>query len=130
MNANITLAGKVYNQVYSDKAGSLRKCVTDGAAFMHTVRIAHTDAIDSKTKVPTRRSLFRLDMTHVDTGGTNPAPLPVSAQLVVVKGTGLYAPSSAAIQAVVDSVIQALTGTGADASALDLNDEIFVNEEQ
>lgn len=130
MNADITLKSKVYKQVYSDKAGSFRKSVTDGAALPHTLRIAHTDTINSKTKVATRRSLCRLDMTHLDTGGVNPSPQPVSVQLVVEKGTGVYAPTQAAIELAVDSVIQALTGTGADASALDLADEIFVNEEQ
>lgn len=130
MNADITLKAKVYKQVYSDKAGSLRKCTTDGAALPHQIRIAHTEATDNKTKVPTIRSLMRVDMSHLDTGGVNPSPLPVSVQLVVVKGTGIYAPTQAAIELAVDSLIQALTGVTADASALDLADEIFVNGEQ
>jgi hypothetical protein len=130
MNADITLKAKVYKQVYSDQAGSLRRSTTDGAALPHTMRIAHTNAVDSKTKVPTIRSLTRVDMSHLDTGGINPSPLPVSVQLVVVKGTGLYAPTQAAIELCVDTLIQALSGTGADASALDLTDEIFVNGEQ
>jgi hypothetical protein len=96
----------------------------------HTLRIAHQDAIDSRTKVATRRSLMRVDMTHLDTGGVNPSPLQVSVQLVVVKGKDTYAPSQTAIELAVDTLIQALTGTAADASALDLADEIFVNEEQ
>lgn len=130
MNADITLKGKAYKQVYSDKAGSLRRSITDGAALPHTIRVAHTDMIDSKTKSSARRSLMRVDMTHLDTGGVNPAPLQVSAQLVVVKGTGTNQPTQAAVELAVDTLIQALTGTGADASALDLADEIFVNEEQ
>jgi len=130
MNANITLKSKVYNQIYSDKAGSLRRSITDGATSPHTLRIAHTDGIDSATKIATRRSLMRLDMTHTDTGAVNPSPLPVSVQVVVVKGTGVYAPTQAAIELAIDSVVQALTGTSADASALDLADEVFANEEQ
>lgn len=130
MNADITLKSKAYKQVYSDKAGSLRRSTTDGATLPHTIRIAHSDAIDSRTKVPTRRSLMRVDMTHLDTGGVNPSPLPVSVQIVVVKGKDSYAPSQASIELAVDTAIQALTGTAADASALDLTDEIFVNEEQ
>lgn len=130
MNADITLKSKVYKQVYSDKAGSLRKSTTDGAALPHQLRIAHTEAVDNKTKIPVVRSLMRLDMTHLDTGGVNPSPLPVSVQIVVVKGTGIYAPTQAAIELAVDSLVQALTGTAADASALDLADEIYVNGEQ
>lgn len=132
MNPDITLKGKVYSQQYSgtNVTGSQRRSITDGAALPHTIRIAHQDAIDSKTKIATRRSLFRLDYSHLDTGGVNPSPLPVSVQLVVVKGKGIYAPSQATIEAAVDSVIQALTGTAADASALDLTDEIFVGEQQ
>lgn len=130
MNADITVKAKSYKQLYSDQAGSLRRSVTDGAHMPHTIRIAHQDAIDSRTKVPTRRSLVRVDMTHLDTGGVNPSPLPVSVQIVVVKGKETYAPTSAAIELAVDSAVQMLAGTGADASALDLVDEIFVNEEQ
>jgi hypothetical protein len=130
MNPDITLKGKAYKQVYSDKAGSLRKSITDGAALPHYLRIAHSDMVDSKTKIAARRHLFRVDMTHVDTGAVNPSPLQVSAQLVVVTGTGVYQPTQAAIELAVDTLIQALTGTGADASALDLTDEVFVNEEQ
>lgn len=130
MNPDITLKSKVYKMLYSDKVGSMRKSITDGAALPHTIRIAHQDATDSKTKVPTRRSLIRVDMTHLDTGAVNPSPLPVSAQLVLVKGTGVWAPTQAQIELCVDTLIQALTGTAADASALDLTDEIFVNEEQ
>lgn len=130
MNADITVKAKSYKTIYSDKNGSLRRSITDGATLPHELKIAHTEATDSRTKIPTTRSLMRLDMTHLDTGGVNPSPLPVSVQIVVVKGKGLYQPSQTAIELAVDSVIQALTGTGADASALDLTDEIFVAGEQ
>jgi hypothetical protein len=130
MNADITLKAKVYKLLYSDKTESIRKSITDGAILPHTLRIAHSDATDSSTKLPIKRSLVRVDMTHVDTGGTNPSPVPVSAYVVVQHGTGLYQPTQAAIELAVDTLIQGLTGTGADASALDLTDEIFVNKEQ
>lgn len=130
MNADITVKAKVYKLVYSDKAGSLRRSTTDGAPLPHTIRIAHTDAVDSKTKVPNVRSLIRVDMTHVDTGGVNPSPLPVSVQLVLVAGKDTYAPTSAAILLAVDSMRQILASTAADASALDLATTIGVNKEQ
>lgn len=130
MNADVTLKSKVYKLLYSDKAGSERKSITDGATLPHKLRIAHSDATDSATKLPIQRSLVRVDMTHLDTGGVNPSPVPVSAYIVVQHGTGLYQPSTASVELAVDTLIQALTGTGADASALDLTDEIFVNKEQ
>jgi hypothetical protein len=130
MTNDITLKGKVYNWQFSTEAGSQRKSITDGATLPHTIKIAHSDATDSATKLPIKRSLFRVDMTHVDTGGVNPAPVPVSAYLVVQHGTGLYQPTTAAIELAVDTVVQAMTGTGADASALDLADEIFAGKQQ
>jgi hypothetical protein len=130
MNADITLKSKVYKLQFSDKGESQRKSVTDGATLPHKIKIAHSDATDSATKQPIRRHLMRVDMTHVDTGGINPAPVPVTAYMVVQHGTGTNQPASAAIELAVDTLIQALTGTAADASALDLTDEIFVNEEQ
>lgn len=130
MNADITVKAKVYKQVYSDKAGSLRRSTTDGATLPHTIRIAHTDAVDSKTKVPNTRTLVRIDMSHLDTGGINPSPFPVSAQLVLVKGKETFAPSSTAILLALDSMRQILASTAADASALDLATTIGVNQEQ
>jgi len=130
MNANLTVKAKVYNQVYSDKTESLRRSVTDGATLPHTMKIAHSDATDSATKLPIKRHLFRIDMTHLDTGAVNPSPVPVTAYMVVQHGVGLYQPTSTAIELVVDSVCQALVSTAADASALDLADEIFVSQEQ
>jgi len=130
MNADITLKGKVYKQVYSDKAGSLRRSITDGTTLPHEISIAHQDATDSKSKLPVKRSKMALSYSHKDTGGVNPSPVPVLAQLVVQHGTGLYQPTQADIEFAVDSLVQALTGTAADASALDLADEIFASKEQ
>jgi len=130
MNADITVKAKVYKLLFSDQAGSQRKSVTDGATLPHTLKIAHSDAIDSATKLPIKRSLMRVDMTHVDTGGVNPAPIPVSAYIVVQHGTGTGQPSTAAVQLAIASLVQILSGTGADGSALGLDDDIFVNKEQ
>lgn len=130
MNADITLCGKVYKLVYSDKAGSLRRSITDGAALPHTMKIAHTETINSRSKIPTMRSLCRLDMTHKDTAGVNPSPQPVSVQLVVEKGLGVFAPTITDVELVVDSLIALLSTTAANAEALDQTDEIFANLEQ
>lgn len=130
MNADISLKSKSYKLQYSDKLGSLRRSTTDGAALPHELRISHVESVDPKTKLPIIRSVVRIDLSHVDTGGVNPAALPVTAYMVVQQGRGVNQPNQTAIELAVDSVIQALTGTGADASALDLADEIFVNREQ
>jgi hypothetical protein len=130
MNNNIALKSKSYDLVYSDMSKSLRRSITDGNAFPHSLEIGHQDVVDGKTKLPMRQSRLYLAMTHVDTGGTNPAAAPLTVQITVRKGTGLNAPTTAAIELAVDSVIQALAGTGADASALDLADDIFASEQQ
>lgn len=130
MNDNITLKAKVYNRVYSDKAGSLRRSLTDGAALPHTIKVAHTEIVDSVSKLKLARSLVRIDMSHLDTGGVNPAATPVTAYMVVTHGTGINQPTTAAIELAVDSLCQAMVGTGADASALDLAAIFFANKEQ
>jgi len=130
MNADITLKSKAYKLIYSDANGSLRRSITDGATLPHTMEIAHQDATDGATKLPVTRSKFAVNMSYLDTGGVNPSPIPVRVQIVVVAGKGVYQPSQTAIELCVDTAIQALTGTGADASALDLADEIFANHEQ
>jgi hypothetical protein len=130
MNADITVKAKAYSLLYSDKTESKRRSVTDGATLPHYITISHVDAIDRKTKLPVKRSTLRIDMSHLDTGNVNPSPVPVTASLVVIQGQGLYQPTTTAIELVVDSLIQMLSGTGADASALDLTDEVFAGLQQ
>jgi hypothetical protein len=48
----------------------------------------------------------------------------------VQHGTGTYQPTTAAIQLAIASLVQIVSGTAADASALGLDDDIFVNKEQ
>jgi hypothetical protein len=130
MNNDITLKSKAYEWQFSSAAGSSRKSITDGAAFPHTLQINHIDVKDGVTKLPMRQSKMFLAMTHKDTGGVNPAAAPLTVQVTVRKGTGVNAPTTADIELAVDTVVQALAGTGADGSALDLADDIFANEEQ
>lgn len=130
MNNDITLKSKAYKLLYSDKTGSRRRSTTDGATLPHELSIAHTDSVDQKTKSPVKRSVCRVEMTHLDTGGISPAATPVIAYMVVQHGTGVNQPSQTAIILAIETVIQALGSTTADASALGLADEIFVNKEQ
>lgn len=130
MNNDLTIKGKAFNLVYSDQKGSLRRSTTDGATRPHTLKIAHQDSVDSATKVPTIRSSTRFDYTHLDTGGVNPSPKPVTCYMVLEQGKGQYAPSSADIQMVISMLVQVLSSTAADASALNLANNIGVNKEQ
>lgn len=130
MNADLTLKGKAYKLQYSDKAGSVRRSTTDGATLPHVMSIKHSSAVSSATKVAINRTLVRIDMSHLLSDGVSPGPEPVSAYMVVQHATGLNAPTTAAIQTAVQSLIQALTGTVADGSALNLLDAICVNKEQ
>jgi len=131
MTPDITLMGKSFKWIASlQNGGSLRRSTTDGATLPHTIKINHTDAVDSATKVACRRSQFRVDVTHLDTGGVSPSPLPCTAYVVFVKGKGMYGPSSATIQLTLNMLIQALSQTAADASALALRDLFGINEEQ
>jgi hypothetical protein len=131
MNNDITLKSKVYKWISSEQdKGSLRRSVTDGAALPHIWTIKHSDSTDRTTKLPVKVRTSKLAMSHLDTGGVNPSPVPIQVTMTVVHGVGLYQPSQAAIELAVDSKIQAYVGTGADASAQDLTDEVFVGGEQ
>jgi hypothetical protein len=130
MTNDITLKAKAYEWLYSSELGSARRSITDGAVLPHDLKISHIDVTDGKTKLAMRQSKMFLAMSHLDTGGVNPAAAPITVQVTVRKGVGVNAPSTVAIELAIDSVVQALTGTGADASALDLADDIFANEEQ
>lgn len=130
MNANYTIKGKVFNQIYSDKAESLRRSVTDGATLPHFMRIAHSQGTDKATKLPILSDLLEFKMSHLDTGGVNPSPIPLIVRVTVVHGTGLYQPSTPSIQLACDCAIQTISSTAADASAQSLRDNIFVTKEQ
>lgn len=123
MNANLTIDTLSFNEVYSDKTGSLRRETSRGVNLPTELKIAHQDYVDSATKLPGKRSLARFDRAVELTDGRS---APVSAYIVVTH------PSDAAIEgsdilAVVQHLISLLQE---DDSGLDLMDEIFVNKEQ
>lgn len=130
MNADITLNTLVYAQKFSDEAGSLRRNTGLGATLPRELSIAHQKAVDSKSKLTTRRSVIRHDRVVPDALG-NPLACPVSVYLVaVVPDIGEATAVGAAITDGVVAIRQLISGTGADASALNLANAILVNQEQ
>jgi hypothetical protein len=123
MNANLTIDTLSFNEVYSDKTGSLRREISRGINLPTELKIAHTDATDSATKLPVKRSLARFDR-HVELSDGSTAP--VSAYVVVSHPTDVGV-ESADITAVVQHLISLLQE---DDTGLDLMDEIFLNKEQ
>lgn len=125
MNADLTISTLSFKQVYSDKAESLRRETSRGANVPTELRIAHQDYIDSKTKVAGRRHLVRVDYSvPLSTGQIGQ----VSAYTVVTVPN-----DSAVTSAIVNATTQMLNNTlfaSTQTNGLDLNDEIFVNQEQ
>lgn len=130
MNADITLNSLAYKLAYSDKDGSQRTNTSLGVTKPRTLSIGHLDATDSKSKLQTLRNLVRHDQIIADTAGVN-LPVPVSVYLVCsYPTTGDETETSTAINDGVAAIRQLISGTGADASALNLADAILKNREQ
>lgn len=123
MNANLTVSTLSFNQVFSDKAGSLRREVSRGPNLPTEMKVAHADYTDSSTKLKGKRSLLRFDR-YIELSDDSIAP--VSAYVVVTHPTDANVESTDII-AVVEALINTLQE---DDTGLDLMDEIFVNKEQ
>lgn len=123
MNSNLTIDTLSFNQVYSDKSGSLRRETSRGVNLPTELKIAHQPYTDSATKLPGTRSLARFDRTVELTDGKTAV---VSAYLVVTVPSDT-AIVSADVTAVVQHVVSLIQE---DDSGLDLMDEIFVAREQ
>lgn len=124
MNNNLTISTLSFNMRHNDATeGSERREVSRGVNLPEVMTIKSQDYIDSKTKVPGRRTVLRFDRY---VAGSDGQPIPVSAYLVV------STPKDAAItSADVLAVIARINGVIDTTSPnLDLGDEIFVNGEQ
>jgi hypothetical protein len=123
MTNDLTLRGQTYALIYSDKTGSLRREVSRGATLPSELKIAHSDYIDSATKLPGKRSVARSDYyMELSTEGI----APVSAYIVVTRPND-SAVTSVELLAAIQTLIDLLQE---DDSGLDLADEIFVNGQQ
>lgn len=131
MNADITLnTDKVYALVYSDKTESLRRNSSLGVTKPRNLTIAHQAAVDSKSKLETKRHLIRHDQVIADPVGVI-LPVPVSVYLVCSYPTGGDATATAtAISDGIIAIRQLISTTGADSGALNLATAILTNGEQ
>jgi hypothetical protein len=130
MDNNLTLFGVTYAMNYSDKDGSKRTNNGLGANMPRELRIAHMEAVDSKSKLATHRCLVRHDQAVVD-GDGNILPLPASVYITVVyPKLGSSASVGAAITDGTIALRQIISPTAADAAALNLSSAIFTNHEQ
>lgn len=123
MNANLTIDTLSFNTIYSDKDGSVRREISRGANLPTELKIAHTEYVDGKTKVPYRRSVARFDRYVELADGT----IGIVSRYEVVSYPVDTNVTSTDILAVVQ---HGVTLNQEDDSGLDLADEIFVNREQ
>jgi hypothetical protein len=70
MDADLTLNSIVFKKSFDEKDGSERRSIARGVNTPDVMTIKHQDYVDSKTKVPGRRHLVRVDREDVDTAGT------------------------------------------------------------
>lgn len=130
MNANLTLNGLTYTQVFSDKEGSERRNSGLGANLPRVLRIAHTESTEGASKTPCTRSVLRHDQ-YVTDGDGNVLPVPVSLYLVaVVPKDGASSPVATAISDSTIAIRQMISSTGADGNALNLASAFIENKEQ
>lgn len=123
MTNDLTIDTLVFALQFSDKTGSARREVSRGVNLPTDLKIAHTNYVDSATKLPGKRGVARFDR-HIELSTGKVAP--VSAYIVVTHPDDANV-ESADILAVVNHLIGLLQE---DDSGLDLMDEIFVGKQQ
>lgn len=127
MNADLTINGLTFKLQYSDKdAGSSRREVSRGVNLPETLTIKSQSYIDSKTKIPGRRTVVREDRAVSDGAGGVTEGL---AAYLVVTVPNKPEITTAEVQAVLTRLITLLAGTTV-TGGLALSDAIFVNQEQ
>lgn len=125
MNNDITVKTLNFNLVFSDEAGSLRRETSRGVSLPTEITVRHQDIVDSATKLPTKRSVLRIDRTIAGTSGS---PIVVSAYLVVAVPKDPIVHSTNDVLEVIAELAEMIKTDGT--THLDLADNIFVNGEQ
>lgn len=121
MNDNLTLNALTYNRVYSDVARSLRRNTTAGVTLPRELTMSHITTVDNVSKQNIRRSSVKHECVTADSDG-NPVPTRVSVQLIITYPTDIGVPAnvSTGIDDGITAIRQLISGTGADANALNL----------
>lgn len=127
MDQNLTINARSFVQQYNDRdAGSVRVDTSEGINLPTTLTIKSQRIVDSATKIPGRRTVVRIDKAVSSEAGDIVSGL--EAHVVVTVPTHA-AVETADVQAIISDLLF-LLGPAAMAGALDLRDEIFVNQEQ
>lgn len=125
MTNDLTIDTLTFTLKFGDESGSLRRDISRGVNLPTEMRVSHQDYVDSKTKVPGRRSLVRFDRFVSFSSGVI---APVSAYAVVTVPSDVNVTSSDVL-AVVQNLNNALFAS-TQTAGLDLKDEIFVSQQQ
>jgi hypothetical protein len=123
MNLSLTISTLVFNQLYSDKAGSERRETSRGLNLPEVMLIKHRDTVDAKNGITVQQSLVQFDRVMLLSNGKY-FPVTGKLTLVIPKDSAVEA---ADVTSVVARFAQVIQGAN---SGLDLADEIFVNREQ
>lgn len=107
MNADLTFNTIVFKKSFDEKDGSERRSTTRGINTPDVLTVKRQDAVQSKSKVPMKRYLVRVDRTDID--ATTAASFITSAYAVVEV-------PALATQAMVDNVITTFKAAVADAT--------------
>jgi hypothetical protein len=127
MIGNITLGGLAFVNVVSDEAGSKFRETSRGASMPTEIIIKHSQVVDSRTKRPATQSAVTVNRYDALADGSIAI---VETAYMVVRTVLDSTVSDAEILLGVELLVALLTGTGADANALNKRSAIFVTRDQ
>jgi hypothetical protein len=126
MNNDLTINAIPFVLQYSDKTGSLRRNVSRGINLPTDLRISHNDAVESSTKLKTRRSMVRFDR-HVELSSGVIAPVSLYVVAVVPQDSAVTSDDTSALAFHLQNFLYA---AGGNTSGLDLIDNVIDSKEQ
>jgi hypothetical protein len=131
MNDNLTLNALTYTKQYSDQiAGSARNNASLGSNLPRVLRIVNRDEVNGKTKLAMHRTTVLHEQSVLGPDGVA-LSVPVTVQIAVLTPkSGDPAGVDSAIDDGIIAIRQLISGTGADAAALNLATELFKTRAQ
>jgi hypothetical protein len=127
MIGNITLGGLTFVNVSNDADKSLFRETSRGATLPTEIVIRNVEITESKTKRPAHQTSVTVNRYEAATDGEI---IPVVAAAFTVRTIQDAVVVSGDILNPVELIIALLTGTAADAAALDKRSAIFVTHDQ